>query len=654
MSSHEKQSISDSKLSDLIRDELENNDSFVKEVDTKIILGEIINVKTDYFTDDLFNIINNKNKTTVCGAIKRAIEGIFASKFGYTKLNTIKKTGIRIQLNDEMIENLIVENEWEKYQKELPDDQIAVAISWATEKYFIETQHMISKIDIAEEITNWFKKIGKAVGSRELPKTTLMLLIDGVYSKPDIHQNILKIAFEMGVHSDKILFDKSQTEEVGEYIKGKYHMKRFNDLIGEVMFFNGYFYEGNARELILQESLNLMFESRDSQRREVVYYIMASTPIIDLDIIDDHVNMVCCKNGLYNVKTGEFKEGFDPEIITFDQLPNSYNENAERGKIKEIVEFILPKERSRINFYDWLSGAFLTYTGLTFMKIFESKAGMGKTTLDDYARGIVGRKNVAEPKFHVLVKDPTTRIDVHRKRIIIDSDMSEKTPTELQTLKKWILQEDETDRSIYGRNVNYKPFCILMGITNRLFEIPDENDLEAMADRCDIDRLTVRIRDRDDDFVKDEKKIMVKAFKEKSREGDAELTFLLKNATQILKEGKVKSKQSREAVMDLWNRLGNLVKQFCKIRIKKVADAWISNEGMWTAWQEYCLRRNIDIGRKMDFLEKFRKINNLDMPVQKRIVGIDRREWGYFGIRLMTKEEIEKIEQTKLNGIDET
>jgi len=488
------------------------------------------------------------------------------------------------------------------------------------------------------------------VGSREVPKNMLNMLIDDAFSKPDVHKNVLRIAFDMGVHGDKILFDKSQTEEVGEYIKGKHHMKRFNDLIGEIMFYNGCFYEGNAKELILQESLNLMFQSRDSHRREVVYYIMASTKIIDLSVIDDYVR----KNGIYNVKTGEFKEGFDPEIITFDQMPNSYDENAKRGKIKEIVEFILPKERSRINFYDWLSGAFLTYTGLTFMKIFESKAGMGKTTLGDYTREVVGWKNVAEPKFHVLVRDPTTRIDVHKKRIIIDSDMSEKTPAELQVLKKWIFQENETDRSIYGRNVNYKPFCIMMGMTNRLFEIPDENDLEAMADRCDIDRLVVKIRDRDDDLVKDEKKIMVKAFKARPREGDAELTFLLKNATKILRDGKVKSKQPREVVMDLWNALGNLVKQFCKIRIKRVADAWISNEDAWTAWQEYCIRRNIDFGTKTEFLEKFRKINNLDMPVHKRITGTDRREWGYYGTRLATKEEIEKIEQNKFNDIDET
>jgi len=654
MGNYEKRNITDSGLSDLIRNELENNDLFVKEIDTKIIVGEIVNVKTEYFSDDLTNIIKNESKTKVCNEIKRAVEEIFGSKFGYVKLNTIKKTGIKIQFNGEIIEDIIVENEWEKYQKELPNNDEMLAVRWATEEYFIKNRNIISKIDIIEEITKWFKKIGIVVGNRQMPKNTLVMLIDQVFSKPDIHKIVLRIAFDMGIHNDKILFDKSQTEEVGEYIKGKHHTKRFNDLIGELLFFNGCFYEGNAKELVLQESLDLMFQSKDSHRKEVVHYIQASTPIIDLEIIDDHVNMICCKNGIYNVKTGEFKEGFDPDIITFDQIPNSYNENAKRGKIKEIIEFILPSERSRTNFYDWLSGAFLTYTGLTFMKIFESGAGMGKTTLGDYARGVVGRKNIAEPKFHVLVKDPTTRIDVHRKRVIVDSDMSEKTPTELQTLKKWIFQEDETDRSIYGRNVNYKPFCIMMAMANRLFEIPDEKELEAMADRSDIDRLTVKVRDRYDDFVKDEKKIMRNAFKERPREGDAELTFILKNATKIWKDGRVKSKQPRDVVMNLWNRFGNFVRQFCRVRTKRVEEGWISNENAWTSWQNYCLTKNIDFGARPEFLENFRKTNHLDKPVRKRVGGTQILEWGYHGIRLLREDEIKEIEQTTLRETDNT
>ena len=529
------------------------------------------------------------------------------------------------------------------YQKTIPNGDTVHAIQWMI-CYYIKNKKIISKLDIKKEIVEWLIKLDK-----DVPKKVLEGLIEDVFSEPDIHKIILKIAFDMGLNKQKLFLHNSQIQEAGEYIKAKYHMKRFGDLVGDVKFHNNVYYEGNAESKILIEALGLLFQSTSNHRKEVVKYVESSIELINLDLVDKFVNMICCQNGIYDVKTGSFTKDFDPNVITFDQMPYNYDITAKRGKIKEIVEFILHTERSRNNFFDWCSCAFLTYTGLTFIKIFESKAGMGKTTLGNYIRCIVGRKNVGEPKFHVLVKDATTRTDMHRKRVIIDSDMSEKTPNELPTFKKWAFQEWDTDRSIYGHNIDYRPSPIMLGMANRLFEIPDEIELEAMADRTDIDKLTRRIRGRKDEEVEDIKNIMTKAFEDNPKEGDAELTFLLHNATRLYNEGKVDSRQPTDIVMQLWNRLGNLVRQFTQVRMKKIENGWISNEKAWITWQDYAILKNIDVGERNIFLEKFRKILNLDKPIHRRIPNTDKFEYGYNGVRLLTGEEVKKIEQQELN-----
>ncbi|MCH7560908.1 MAG: hypothetical protein IIC67_06005 [Thaumarchaeota archaeon] len=646
--SDNKTKVTDSKLTDIICSDLEKNLEFEKSVDTKILAGKEVIIKSEYFNSDTKSIIDQQDKLKVCHSIQDAVERIFSRKWGHARLNDARQeNGIKIVFDGEIIDDISDDAEWEQYQKSIPNGEIFSAIEWVTE-YHIKRKSIISKLDIIQEITRWLSKIGIDVG-KDIAKRTLDNIIAEVFSKPDIHSIVLKIASDMGLNNEEVLLHKTQMQEAGEYIKSKYHMKRFGDLVGEVKFHNGIFYEGNADEKILTESLKLLFQSKNAIRKEVVSYIESSVELFDLDSIDDYVTMIPCLNGVYNVKTGEYKEGFDPDIITFDQMPFNYNNNAKRGKVKEIVEFILQNDRAITNFFDWCSCAFLTYTGLTFMKIFESNAGMGKTTLANYIRCIVGRKSIGEPKYHVLVKDATTRIDMHRKRVLIDSEMSEKTPDELSTFKKWILQEYNTDRSIYGHNVDYRPTPIMMGIANRLFEIPDEVELEAMSDRADIDKLTRRIRGRDDEEVKDIKNIMVKTFEVNPEEGDAELTFLLNNATKIYKEGKVKSRQPIDVVMQMWNRLGNLVRQFTQVRMKKVESGWISNEQAWVTWQDYAIPKNIDIGERNPFLEKFRKIMNLDKPIHRRIPGsTDKFEWGYNGVRLLTEDEIKKIEQKEL------
>jgi len=625
-------------------------------IDADIFLDKIIEIDWDDFTNETKSIFENRPLNDVWRALHRAIVEFHQIKVGsmvdvanrenrikFSILNNNKFVGRIFDNSYDLTEN---EQKFESLQKSIPKGELHSSIEWLVEYYIIQND-IISKLDIIQEIKNWLEKLEMILG-KDVPKKVVDIAIENIFSKPYVHSIILKIAFDMGLSNKKILFHKSQIQETGEYIKAKYHMKRFGDLIGEVEFHNGVFYEGNAENKILMDSNLILFQSTNAQRREVFKYIESSLEIIDLDRIDDYVTMIPCLNGIYNVKTGEFKEGFNPEIIVFDQMPFNYDNSVKRGKVKEIVEFILQNNRARTNFFDWCSCAFLTYTGLTFMKIFESKAGMGKTTLANYIRCIVGRKSIGEPKYHVLIKDATTRIDMHRKRVLIDSEMSEKTPDELSTFKKWILQEYNTDRSIYGHNVDYRPTPIMMGIANRLFEIADETELEAMADRADIDKLTRRIRDRNDEVIKDIKNVMMKTFESNPKEGDAELTFLLNNATKIYKKGKVNSRQPRDVVMQMWNRLGNLVRQFTQMRMMKIENGWITNEKAWVAWQEYCIPKNIDIGERLVFLEKFRKVMNLDKPIHRRISGTDKFEWGYNGVRLLSEGEIENLEQQKL------
>jgi len=273
---------------------------------------------------------------------------------------------------------------------------------------------------------------------------------------------------------------------------------------------------------------------------------------------------------------------------------------------------------------------------------FLGETGTSKSQLGELLTTIVGENNATNQTLHRIADDATTRVDVALSWLNFDEEVSKHDLKNINVLKKWAMQERMTERGIYERNVNFRPRSSLMFSSNKIFEISSQEDAHAIYERTHLIETKKKFRGRPDDI----KHIFLDVIKKDKTQGDAFATFLVKNATEILKKGSVEGRQKAIEVEAIWNRLGNWIRQFINGRIKRVRNSFEDRVDWWESWQDYANLHNFSIGMKTRFYEKIQDI--LEVEVQQERLDNGSRAWGYSGFRLMTSDEIDAKEQNTI------
>ena len=210
----------------------------------------------------------------------------------------------------------------------------------------IFAEDMVSKIEIHNRLKPFCKR-------HHISSDKIDLAIDIVWSDIDTYQEILKTASKIGAANIKTNFDRTQLAETGKWLIASNHIKRI-ELDGEMLFFNGKYYEGKAQALIERQAGLLIPKCKNSDINEVVKYIERTCDVIDWDQIEASSHVKCLKNGLYDVERGVFLPNFDPQYIILHQIPQDYDESNTFEKIDEVVTDLIPDDNSRQTYYDFL------------------------------------------------------------------------------------------------------------------------------------------------------------------------------------------------------------------------------------------------------------------------------------------------------------
>jgi len=508
----------------------------------------------------------------------------------------------------------------------------------------IKVGFMVVKSQIQKKLLEWCRLhvVNPVPRSKDLNRA-VKIIVDGVWSDGEKFQVIKKVCHDMGVLQKPITFDKDQIAEAGEWVMGRFHVKRLG-LTGESIYFNERHYDRDSREFIAREVSQCLINHNNTSVKEVIGYIERTTQIIDDKMIEEHSHLKCLLNGTYDIKTSEFVDSFDPDNIILNLIPHNFDESQGYGEIKRIVGEIIPDEQDRQTYYDFGSTCLHPYTGIDTQLGLVGIPGSGKGQLGELFTYSFGEDNVSHSPIHSIAHDDTIQQDVAYNFLNIDEDLSNQDIKNLDVLKKWITQDKFTGRPIYVHSATFRPSTRLMFMANSIYEIANPDDALAIYERTNLLKANEKFRGE----KREVKKIIKKV---EGAEFSGFVTYLLKNASEIYGLQNIHHPQKTEDTERLWNEYGNEIHKFIEEWIEFGDTNKCQAGSIWGRWWKYAMDKKIPPGGRNRFYEKFNKI--MGMNASQVRDGVDSY-YGYVGIKVKTIDEAaeqERIDKTPKGGV---
>lgn len=229
------------------------------------------------------------------------------------------------------------------------------------------------------------------------------------------------------------------------------------------------------------------------------------------DKLDENIELIGCKNGVYNLKTKEFREGRPTDYISFS-TPTNYQTSDEYGEysdshpyIKEVNDFfkqILPIEGVR-NYLKLLLGGCLYGRNINeHFYILEGVGGNGKSKLIEFIEITLGQYAASMSSNYFTQKkvashtaNPDIAKIVHA-RIVTSQETEENEKFNISILKGIVGNDKLTYRPMYGACREVRPkFNMLMAV-NHLPRLPPDD--EGTWRRIRLIRFISRFTDNPD------------------------------------------------------------------------------------------------------------------------------------------------------------
>ena len=491
----------------------------------------------------------------------------------------------------------------------------------------ILSKHMVSKFEIIEQVKPWCDR-------HDMPYSMIDVAMNAAFCNVDMLGHIKAISNSLGKKGIKTLFDTTQLMEASEWIKGKYHIKRI-ELTGDMLFFNGQCYQNETREIIQRESRKCVVSIKNKHITEIVKYIEDTCPIIKWPDIENSIHLKCLLNGTYDIIKGEFVSNFNPDNIILNQIPHNYDESATWDEISKIVTSIIPEQKARQSFYDFLSSCMHPYTGIDYQFGMVGGTGTGKSQLGVLAEKVLGSENVGDATIHLIAKDSTTQKNMAFKMLNIDYDLNSDSIKQIDVIKKWITQDRFTARGIYEQSSSFRPMSRLLFMANDLYEIANPDDCEAIYDRTYIIRVDKKYRHQ----ATEVKRVMEKTATVSELEGF--VSYVLRNATWIYNNEAYHHTISIREVESIWNTYGNRIKMFVDKWIERGVSYRTESSEPFNKWMSYCIQKGFKSKDKKNFAAVFNELIG-NTPTKTRIDGNEC--YAYSGFRIKTDEELSKEE----------
>ncbi|NIP61838.1 MAG: hypothetical protein GWN01_01905 [Nitrosopumilaceae archaeon] len=611
------QSMTPSHLQNLIQEELESNEKFMKTFRSKILTNETIEIKSSWFSEQLKNsLINGQDKRKVTEALTKAIEFLYGSKWGFKQLKKIKTVGIKIEFDGKLLETIVTDEQIQTYRKEKfedNEDDTGFAISWLTKEWYIETHHIISKIEIYENICNELKTYG--VRQKDIPrKSEIMKQIDYVFKIPNVFSLICKIAYEMGKSNESVLFSSDQIDEISWYLKGKLHARRimFGRTITDMLYlWNGKCFRHEIRNgLIENEIENIVFQATKHVRIEIQTKLLAIAEIVDESEISSYLHIQCLKNGYYDMKNFEYIEEINPdETFVTQELPIKYDPKAKCPNLAQYVVNAIAEPIQRIGVWEMM--AWCVDNGLNLNKAFflvGVSAQNGKSTFLKWVEYLLGEWNCGHVPLELMDTDRFACAGLINKKANLFAD-----------IKNGMIKNNKTFLMIVTRDrvyVQFKgkdPFYLLPECVN-IFSVNKPPEFEETGDQTyrriyPIDFINKfkenpTKEELEDGIKKIDFELVDNMFTEKEKSGV--FNVLIACAKRLRKQRRFSHAPIEEEVREYWENATDHLLDFSKKFLIEKKGCYILSDDMKDTYEnQYCKNRRIPPLGERKFIHEF-------------------------------------------------
>lgn len=172
------------------------------------------------------------------------------------------------------------------------------------------------------------------------------------------------------------------------YLKNTNYIKRIN---GQLHIYKDGVYVTGYRELEAA-MIQLMPESKDAQRREVLKYLEI---ICGDDTKPADANLIAFANGIYNITTREMQD-FSPDVVVTNQIPWDYNPDAYSDLCDHTLNKIACKDADIRSLLEEMIGyCFYRKNELSKAFICTGTKSNGKSTFLEMIQNVLGQGNYA-------------------------------------------------------------------------------------------------------------------------------------------------------------------------------------------------------------------------------------------------------------------
>lgn len=241
----------------------------------------------------------------------------------------------------------------------------------------------------------------------------------------------------------------------------------------------------------------IQFYCRDAKecfRKEVSKYIQVSAPVLE---IKDNVNLIGCKNGVYNIQDNNFID-YSQDLFLQHKIQAEYNPNAKCDAVDKMLDKITCNNKNVRLLIEEMIG-YCLYRNCRYQKVFLLRGfgKNGKSTLIEAIQNMLGEENTSALSLNNL-QDKFKVAELQDKLANICDDLSNAYIKETEDFKKIATGGEMTMERKNQQPFKYKNYAKLIMSAN---EIPNSADkTEGYYRRFIIIPLDAKISNTDVDF----------------------------------------------------------------------------------------------------------------------------------------------------------
>ena len=235
-------------------------------------------------------------------------------------------------------------------------------------------------------------------------------------------------------------------------------------------------------------------DAKENFRKEVSKYIQVSAPVLE---IKDNVNLIGCKNGVYDIQTNEFID-YDKQLFLQHKINADYNPNAKCEAVDKMLNKITCNNTNIRLLIEEMIG-YCLYRNCRYQKVFLLRGfgKNGKSTLLEAIQNLLGDENYSALSLNNL-QDKFKVAELQDKLANICDDLSNAYIKETEDFKKIATGGEMTMERKNQQPFKYKNYAKLIMCAN---EIPNSADkTEGYYRRFIIIPLDAKISSTDADF----------------------------------------------------------------------------------------------------------------------------------------------------------